>query len=117
MPEILLPPVEVPVEEPDDRAAREIRQRLKQAGVDFVESHQWCFERLWNSPDVTPQQILAKLGPAALDIFQRGGDAVAFILGATTGRPIASMEPEEYTPPVPYTANPDGTITINPPNP
>lgn len=113
MPEILLPSVEVPAEAADERAAREIRQRLTQAGVDFVNAHQWCFERLWHSTDAPPAQILAKLGPLALDIFLRGGDAVAFILGATTGRPIASMEPEEYTPPIAYTVHNDGSITLN----
>jgi hypothetical protein len=56
---------------------------------------------------------LAKIGPRALELFQRGGDAVAFVLGAHSGRPIASMSPEEYTPPVPYTIHEDGTITIN----
>jgi len=114
MPEILLPTVDSPVEAADDRAAREILQRMTQAGVDFVSSQQWCFDRLWKSPDATPQEILAKVGPRALELFQRGGDAVAFVLGATTGRPIASMEPAEYTPPVAYTVHPDGTITINP---
>jgi hypothetical protein len=114
MPEILLPTVEVPTEAADERAAREILQRMTQAGVDFVNSQQWCFDRLWKSTDATPQQILAKIGPRALELFQRGGDAVAFVLGATTGRPIASMEPSEYTPPVPYTVHEDGTITINP---
>ena len=114
MPAILLPTVDSPVEASDDRAAREILQRMTQAGIDFVTSQQWCFDRLWKSPDATPQEILAKIGPRALELFQRGGDAVAFVLGATTGRPIASMEPSEYTPPVPYTINPDGTITLNP---
>jgi hypothetical protein len=114
MPEMLLPTIEAPTEHPDERAAREILQRMTQAGVDFVNSQQWCFDRLWRSPDATPQEILAKIGPRALELFQRGGDAVAFILGATTGRPIASMEPSEYIPPVAYTANPDGTINLNP---
>lgn len=115
MPEILLPTVDAPTEAPDERAAREILQRMTQAGVDFVDSHQWCFERLWHSSDATPQQILAKIGPRALELFQRGGDGVQFILGVHNGRPIASMEPEEYTPPLPYTAHQDGSITINEP--
>jgi hypothetical protein len=113
MPEILLPTIDSPVEASDDRAAREILQRMTQAGVDFVNSQQWCFDRLWKSTDATPEQILAKIGPRALELFQRGGDAVAFVLGAHNGRPIASMSPEEYTPPVPYTVHGDGTITIN----
>jgi len=114
MPEILLPPVEAPVEAADDRAAREILQRMTQAGVDFVNAHQWCFERLWHSEDATPQQILAKIGPRALELFLRGRDGVDFATGVHNGRPIASMEPEEYTPPVAYTVHGDGTITINP---
>jgi hypothetical protein len=113
MPKIVLPTVDSPVEAADDRAAREILQRMTQAGVDFVSSQQWCFDRLWKSPDATPQEILAKIGPRAIELFQRGGDAVAFVLGVHTGRPIASMEPSEYTPPVPYTVHPDGTITLN----
>jgi hypothetical protein len=117
MPEMLLPTVDAPTEPPDERAAREILQRMTQAGVDFVNSQQWCFDRLWKSPDASAAQILAKIGPRAVELFLRGRDAVDFITGAHSGRPIASMEPSEYTPPVPYTAHPDGTITINQPNP
>lgn len=113
MPEILLPSVDAPTEAPDERAAREILQRMTQAGVDFVNSHQWCFQRLWYSPDATPEHILDKIGTRALELFQRGGDGVEFVLGVHNGRPIASMTPEEYTPPRPYTAHGDGTITIN----
>lgn len=114
MPEILLPTVEAPTEAPDERAAREILQRMTQAGIDFVESHQWCFQRLWNSPEVSPEEILAKIGSRALELFQRGGDGVAFVLGVHNGRPIATMAPEEYTPPRPYTVHQDGSITLDP---
>ena len=113
MPDMLLPTVEVPTEPADERAAREILQRMTQAGIDFVNAQQWCFERLWKSPDATPQQILAKIGPRALELFQRGGDAITFILGVHSGRPIATMEPEEYTPTQPYTIHGDGTITLS----
>ena len=113
MPDMLLPTVEAPSEPADERAAREILQRMTQAGEDFVNAQQWCFERLWKSPDATPQQILAKIGPRALEVFQRGGDAITFILGVHSGRPIASMEPDEYTPPSAYTVHGDGTITLS----
>jgi len=113
MPAILLPTVDSPVEASDDRAAREILQRMTQAGIDFVTAQQWCFERLWRSPDATPQQILAKIGPRALEVFQRGGDAITFILGVHSGRPIATMTPDEYTPPLSYTVHGDGTITLS----
>lgn len=113
MPDILLPPVDAPIEEADDRAAREILQRMTQAGIDFVNSHQWCFQRLWYSQDATPEQILAKIGTRALELFQRGGDGVEFILGVHNGRPIASMTTDEYTPPRAYTVHGDGTITLN----
>ena len=114
MPDMLLPTVETPTEPADERAAREILQRMTQAGVDFVNAQQWCFDRLWKSPDATPQQILAKLGPRAVEVFQRGGDAITFILGVHNGRPIATMTPDEYTPPLAYTVHQNGTITINP---
>lgn len=110
---MLLPTVEAPTEAPDERAAREILQRMTQAGVDFVNAQQWCFDRLWKSPDATPQQILAKIGPRALEVFQRGGDAITFILGVHSGRPIARMTPDEYTPPLPYTVHQNGTITLS----
>ena len=113
MPDMLLQTVEAPTEPADERAAREILQRMTQAGVDFVNAQQWCFERLWKSSDATPQQILAKIGPRALEVFQRGGDAITFILGVHNGRPIATMEPEEYTPPSSYTVHGDGTITLS----
>lgn len=110
---MLLPTVEAPIEPADERAAREILQRMTQAGVDFVNAQQWCFERLWKSPDATPQQILAKIGPRAVELFQRGGDAITFILGVHSGRPIATITPDEYTPPHAYTVHGDGTITLS----
>jgi hypothetical protein len=110
---MLLPTVEAPTEPADERAAREILQQMTQAGVDFVNSHQWCFQRLWHSTDATPEQILAKIGTRAVELFQRGGDGVEFVLGVHSGRPIATMTPDEYTPPLEYTAHADGTITLS----
>jgi hypothetical protein len=114
MPEMLLPTVDTPTEPADKRAAREILQRMTSAAYDFVSAHQWIFQRLWHSDDATPEQILAIIGPRGLELFERGGDGVAFILGAHGGRPIAAIAPEDYTPPRAYTVHADGTITLNP---
>jgi len=113
MPDILLPPVQSPTESPDDRAAREILQRMTTTAEMILQSHQWIFDRLWNSSDASPDAILAKIGTRGEELFERGGDTVRFLLGADTGRPIAVMQPSEYTPPIPYTVNPDGSVTLD----
>lgn len=113
MPDILLPQIQVPTEAPDDRAAREILQRMTTTAEMILQSHQWIFQRLWDSSDATPDEILLKIGTRGQELFERGGDIVRFLLGADTGRPVASMQPDEYVPPLPYTVNQDGSITLN----
>jgi hypothetical protein len=52
--------------------------------------------------------------------MQIAGENVEHIaaLAAIDGKTLNDfLDPSEYAPPVAYTANPDGTITINPPNP
>lgn len=113
MPEIIITPVETPTEDPAELYARQILQTMTMGAESLLSAHQKAYKLLWDSPDATPAMILEKLGARAAEAFVRGGDAVRFLLGADTGRPIAAMQPNEYEPPVAYTMHPDGTVTIN----
>lgn len=113
MPDLLIQPPTVQEEAPAERAARQILQRMTAAAADLLASHQEMYRRLWHSEDATPEEILQHIGTRGGELFIRGGDTVEFLLGVNTGRPIASMAPSEYAPPVPYTINSDGTVTLN----
>lgn len=113
MPEVIITPPAVQAEAPAKRAAREILQRMSSAAADLLASHQEMYRRLWYSTDATPAEILAEIGTRGGEVFLRGGDVVGFLLGAGTGRPVASMETNEYTPPVAYTIHSDGTVTLD----
>jgi len=76
-------------------------------------AHQWIFYRLWNSPDATPEEILAAIGPRGEELFVRGGDLITFMLGGYNGRPVVAMLPEEYTPPRQFSIT-DGVVTLVP---
>jgi hypothetical protein len=90
-----------------------ILQAMSGGAEALLYSHQAAYRMMWKASDATPSQILEALGPRAAEVFVRGGDAVRFLLGVDTGRPIATMQPNEYEPPVPYTMHPDGTVTLD----
>lgn len=113
MPEIIIIPAETPTEDPAELYARQILQTMTSGAESLLSAHQKAYRLLWESPDATPDSILEKLGKRAAEVFVRGGDTVRFLLGADTGRPVATMQPNEYQPPVPYTIHADGTVTID----
>lgn len=113
-PTLLIQPPPPLAETPAKRIARQILQRKADCAAYIVSSHQEIFAWLYSSEGVPPADILAELGTNAREIFVRGADIVGFIIGQHTGRPIAQMEPHEYTPPIPITIHDDGTVTINP---
>lgn len=112
-PTILITPPPPVSETPAKRIARQILQRKADCAAYIVSSHQEIFGWLWFSDDATPSEILTELNTQAREVFVRGGDVVAFITGAHTGRPIAQMEPNEYQPPVPITIHTNGTVTVD----
>ena len=67
------------------------------------------FKRVWKNSEATPQEILNEFGTNAAIIFHDHAAAVQFVL---TVDPTA-LSPEDYTPPLKYTINTDGSVTIN----
>lgn len=67
------------------------------------------FKKVWKNSEATPQEILNEFGTNAAIIFNNYGAAVQFIL---TVDPTA-LKPEDYTPPLKYTINTDGSVTID----
>lgn len=113
MPEIIIPPAEIPVEDPAAVYARQIIQTMTQGAEALLAAHQRAYHMLWKSADATPARILEEMGKRAAEAFVRGGDTVGFLLGQHTGRPIAQMQASDYQPPVPYTIHEDGTVTLD----
>lgn len=100
-----------PIFTPQSDAAADVAStldRLRSSGLQSLkESTVASFRAFWFNPDVTPAQILEKLGTIAARAFEDHAATVAFLLGRGV-----EMDPSEYTPPVQYTTHEDGTITI-----
>lgn len=96
---------------PTPDAALDVALRLDRLRTDGLrqlkENTVVSFNAFWFNPDVTPAQILAKLGTNAVRAFEDHAATVAFLLARGV-----EMQPSEYTPPVAYTAHEDGTITM-----
>ncbi len=92
--------------------AFEILESIRASARAMLDVHQAAFKKLWFNPKATRAQIFAALGENGLHVLTRGGDMIGFLLGEHTGRPIASMQPEEYTPPQAYSVAPDGVVSI-----
>jgi hypothetical protein len=66
------------------------------------------FREFWHG-DVTPAELLQRLGTNAVKAFETHASAVAFLIANGV-----TLEPEDYMPPVAYTEHDDGSITLNP---
>ena len=65
------------------------------------------FKRLWDEPPSRAGK-LAVMGTKAVAKFQQHARTIQYLLESGV-----EMDPEDYTPPVPYTAHEDGTITLD----
>ena len=69
----------------------------------------------WESPEATPVEIAAAMGPSAGIFFGVASINVSHIQSVATmiGKPITDFMPEAcLTTPVTVTVNPDGTVAI-----
>ena len=100
----LLPP-------PTIDAALKIAQTLDQTTKDglasFVASVKEGFRLFWHHSQATPQQMADKFGVNCCALFDRHVAAVSFLL--TLG---VELDPSDYTPPLAFTRNADGSVTI-----
>lgn len=116
----IIDPPPPPQESKAEIAVRETFREMAEENQRRIAMHQRTFRRAWLSLEYTPAEFFEAAGNQGVRFMQIGGAsknhlaALAAIEGKTLDDYISS---EEYDPPVPYTPNPDGTITINPPNP
>ncbi len=66
------------------------------------------FREFWRG-DVPPAELLQRLGTNAGKAFSAHRSAVTFLLSNGV-----TLDPEDYIPPLAYTAHEDGSITLNP---
>ena len=67
-----------------------------------------AFNSFWRNPSVTPAEIAAALGTNAAAVFSRHAATVQFLLSQKPD----ILSPEDYTPPIPYRLETDGSLTI-----
>lgn len=67
-----------------------------------------AFDLFWRNDRATPQEIAAALGTNAATVFDAHAATVQFLLA----RDSTLLSPEDYTPPLPYQWNPDGSMTL-----
>ena len=86
------------------------------AFVAQVAAFKEAFARIWNRQDgVTPQQMFDQAGTNAGNLFAAANASVAYFtaMAAANGQTLANyLQPADYTPPLPYTINADGTVTV-----
>jgi hypothetical protein len=96
-----------PVTDTAFEVANTLNQTTKDGLTAFVSSILEGFRLFWHHPTVTPQELAAKFGTNCCALFDRHAAAVGFLL--TLG---VELDPADYTPPLPFVRNEDGTVTI-----
>lgn len=67
-----------------------------------------AFDLMWRNDRATPAEMAEALGTNAAACFEAHAATVQFLLS----RDPSLLAPEDYTPPVDYTLNQDGSLTI-----
>ena len=115
----IIEPPPPPEETPAERAVRESFSETAEEKERRIAFHQRTFQRVWGENNgYTPAQFFAAAGPQGVRFMQIGGASKDHLaaLAAIEGKTLDDyLSPEEYDPPLPYTAHPDGTITIDEP--
>ena len=113
---MLTPPP--PPADPSARVAvRVIFQEVSYELQRRIALHQNLFQKVWGANGYTPQEFFDECGAQGEKFLAIAGANVAHIaaLAVIDGKTLNDfLDPSEYMPPVAYTANPDGTITIKP---
>ena len=76
--------------------------------ADRAEKARKAFNLLWRNEAATPAEIAAALGTNAAAVFARHAATVQYLLTQSPG----VLAPEDYTPPIPYRLETDGSLTI-----
>ena len=96
---ITIPPAHLALKQAESQAAH----ALNLLTIACVES----FRRLWHNPNVTPAEMLAAMGTNAAAAFEQHARTVQYLLASGV-----TLDAADYTPPLAYTINDDGSITL-----
>ena len=112
----MLTPPPVPTDPPARAAVRRIFSETAEELQRRIAMHQRIFPLVWSSNEYTPDEFFAEAGTQAVKFMQIAGENVEHIqaLAAIDGKALNDfLSPSEYVPPLPYTVNQDGSITLN----
>lgn len=108
----LPPPAPVSQQTVEQKMAA-VQQQLVTDGrrllTQMVNTVQRNWTAVWENADFTPPQFLAQLGPTAVDVFRSSAALTAALYAIAPQLLDAKYLSAKY----PYTAHPDGTITID----
>lgn len=113
----MLTPPPAPTDPPARAAVRRIFSETADELQRRIAMHQRIFPLVWSSNEYTPEEWFAEAGTQAVKFMQIAGENVDHIasLAAIDGKTINDfLATSEYVPPRQYTANPDGTIILQP---
>jgi len=113
----MLTPLSAHTEHPARTSVRRIFSETAEELQRRIAMHQRIFPLVWSSGDYTPEEWFTEAGTQAVKFMQIAGENVDHIasLAAIDGKTLNDfLSPSEYVPPRQYTANPDGTITLQP---
>lgn len=100
---------------PAAQRAQQIRDWNTQ-GLDTLRSSlRSAFDAVWKSSDATPQEVLNEFGTSAGSLFAASQKTLEFAaaIAQINGLPANTyLDPAEFTPPLSFTINQNGSVTI-----
>jgi hypothetical protein len=116
----LTPPAQPPPEPPARVAVRKLFLTPDEELHRRAAIHREGFALVWRSGTHTAAAFFSEAGTQGVLFMQVAGTNVAHIASVAVmiGKTLHDyLQPEDYVPPLAYSAHADGTITINPSNP
>ena len=98
-------------------AAESIIDTINEVGKLLVANHKLGFDRLWNNPDATPEEIVDAMGVDATYVFQcaLANLSVLSTCASYSGKTLNDfMQPIEYMPHKTVNFNQDGAAILTP---
>lgn len=86
-------------------AAYQIELKMRALYDNMLATFTEIFTTVWANPNLTPQQVMDAMGDRAAQMFAMAQLCVATLNGAVPNS-------VDGTPPLPFTVNNDGTVTV-----
>jgi hypothetical protein len=90
------------------KAHTQLKSQMSASFVGLLTSFKGLFEKVWNHPDLTPQEVMDSFGTEAKDLFILSQATCDYLNAIVPG----TITDANSTPPYEYTINDDGTVTI-----